>query len=258
MTDDAFPDAAAWPEPEARDPRYDNQPPLEERVVMEFDDVLTRERLNARIHELTASAARVPETIDATVAGGIGDLLKQARAARVRVEEIREGQNRPILNAQRALKGRADAVLAPMDEAMNSVKRRLDSYMAEERRKADEARRAAEAEARRLQEEAAREAKRREEEAAAAGREVEPAAPPPVIAPAKVEAPVVRGDYGSRVGTKVVWKHRIESVRKLPDHLLKHEKVVEALDKVIAAQIRGGAREIKGVEIWQEHEASVR
>lgn len=74
----------------------------------------------------------------------------------------------------------------------------------------------------------------------------------------KVAEPVVRGDLGSRVGTTTVWRHEILSVRQLPDAILKHEKVVEAINKVIAAQVRGGARSIKGTRIWDEKAVAVR
>ena len=48
------------------------------------------------------------------------------------------------------------------------------------------------------------------------------------------------------------------SVRQLPDSILKHAKVVEALDKVIAAQVRGGTRELKGCEIFPETSTAIR
>ena len=52
--------------------------------------------------------------------------------------------------------------------------------------------------------------------------------------------------------------HRILSVRQLPNSILTHAKVVEALDKVIAAQVRSGAREIKGCEIYSETSTAIR
>jgi hypothetical protein len=47
-------------------------------------------------------------------------------------------------------------------------------------------------------------------------------------------------------------------VRQLPDRLLKHPKVLEALQSVVAAEVRSGVREIKGVRIWSTDEAVVR
>lgn len=242
----AFPDAPAWPgkEPE-RDQRYDNQPPLEERVVMEFEDQLRDDKLTARIAEITESAKRVPEITGQDIAGKVGDLIAMARTCRKEVENRREAHNRPLLNAQRALKGRQDSLLGPMEDALSAVKRRLDAFMAEERRKADEARRAAE--------EAARKAQQAIREAEVDDRYIEP------IAPASVPEPVARGDLGARVGTRTIWHHeRTVPVAKLPKQILENEKVLAAIDQVIGAAIRSGTREIKGVRIWSEQVADVR
>jgi hypothetical protein len=79
------------------------------------------------------------------------------------------------------------------------------------------------------------------------------------VEPVKVAAPVARGDLGSRVGTRTVWRHEIEvPIAKLPKQILEAAPVREAVDKAIAAAIRAGNREIKGVRIWSEQEASVR
>lgn len=232
--------------------RHHNQPPLEERLVMDFEEQLRADGLTDRIEHIVTSAGKVPAIDNGAVAGKVGDLIAMARTCRKAVEERRETHNRPLLNAQRALKGRADALLAPLDEAINGVKRSLDAYMAEEARKVREAERQAEEQARiarQAAEKVAREAAERNEPAPP---------PPPVIEPARIEQPVARGDMGARVGTKTVWKHSVASIRQLPDRILKNERVVEAIDKVIAAEIRGGAREIKGVEIWFEQVADVR
>lgn len=249
-----FDNVPDWPAQSAPPPdRHHNRPPLEEQVTMDFEDQLREEGLLGRIEELTESAGRAPPCDSQPVAAKIGDLLSLARTARKRVEELREQHNRPLLTAQRALKGRADGILSPMDQAMAALKRSLDAFMAEEARKAAEARRKAEEEARRLQEEAAR-------AAAEAAERNEPAPPPPpVIEPARIAEPVVRGDLGARVGTRTVWKHEREvPITKLPKAILENEKVVAAVDQVIAAMIRGGTREIKGVRIYSEQVADVR
>ena len=72
---------------------------------------------------------------------------------------------------------------------------------------------------------------------------------------------MARGDLGARVGTRTVWHHEIESVRQLPDRLLKHPKVLDALNVVIAAEIRSMGTtktDIKGVRIWSTQAAAVR
>lgn len=234
--------------------RHHNQPPLEERVIMDFEDQLRGDGLLERIAAIIESASRAPAVTDQAVAGKVGDLIAMGRAARKAVEERRETHNRPLLNAQRALKGRADAIVGPMDIALNGVKRSLDNFMAEEARKAAEERRRAE-EAARIAREAAERAQR---EAAEAGKPVEDI-PLPVVEPAKVEQPVARGDMGARVGTRTVWSHEVEvPIAKLPKAILENEKVKAAVDQIIAAMIRGGTREIKGVRIWSDQVADVR
>jgi hypothetical protein len=249
-----FDNVPEWPETQARDPRYDNAPPLEERVMLEFVEELERDGITARVQELIESAGRVPEKIENdTIAGKVGDLCKLARDVEKRINDAREKHNRPLLNAQRSLKGKADGVFAPLANAIANVRARLNSYMAEQARKADEERRRAEEEARRIRQEQERQAREAEE----AGRP----APEPLVTvePVKVAEPVARGDLGARVGTRTVWKHEIEvPVAKLPKAILESAPVREAVDKVIAAQVRGGTREIKGVRIWSEQEAAVR
>lgn len=234
-----------------RDARLDNQPPLEERLVMDFVEELDKDGLTKRVQDITESAGRVPAIDSQEIAGKVGDLINQARAVKKAVEDAREGHNRPLLNAQRALMGRAKSILGPLDEAINGVKRRLDAYVMEEDRKRREAQRIAD--------EAAERARRAADEAAREAEEAgQPAPPPPVVEAPQIEKPVARGDQGARVGTKTVWRHRIVSVRQLPDRILKNERVVEAIDKVLSAEIRAGTREIKGCEIWSDQVADVR
>jgi hypothetical protein len=249
-----FADVPEWPEKKVeRDPRYDNQPPLDERVMMEFVEDLEREGITARIQELCESAGRVPEITSDAIAGKVGDLCKLARDVEKRVNDAREKHNRPLLNAQRSLKGKADGLLHPLLVAVSEVRTKLNGYMAEQARIAAEARAKAEAEARRLREE-------QELQARQAAKVGQPAPEPIVhVEPVKVAEPVARGDLGSRVGTRTVWRHEIEvPVAKLPKGILENEKVVAAIDQVIGQQVRNGAREIKGVRIWSEQVADVR
>jgi hypothetical protein len=251
-----FSDVPSWPAAKAeqtRDPRYDNQPPLEERIMLEFVEDLEREGLTARIQELCESAGRVPEITSEAIAGKVGDLCKLARDVEKRVADAREKHNRPLLSAQRSLKGKADGLLHPLVVAISDVRGRLNGFMAEQARIADEKRRKAEEEARRIREEQERQAR----EAAEAGRP----APEPIVTvePVKVAEPVARGDLGARVGTRTVWKHEIEvPIAKLPKGILENEKVRAAVDQVIGSMVRSGTREIKGVRIWSEQEAAVR
>lgn len=250
-----FEEVPPWPDkPQPRDQRLDNQPPLEDRILLDFEDDLHAAGVTARVNQLLESAEKAPDKIeDAATAGKVGDLVKMARAVEQRIEEAREKHNRPLINARSALKAKADGVFAGLGQKVVELRQRLNAYVAEEDRKRREEERRREAEARRIFEEQAARAKEAEE----AGR---PAPEPAVeVTTRPVAAPIVRGDLGAKVGGRTVWKHEIEvPIAKLPKTILESAGVREAVDKAIAAQIRVGTREIKGVRIWSEQEAAVR
>jgi hypothetical protein len=221
-----FDDVPPWPDkPAPRDPRHDNQPPLEERILLEFEDDLAAVGITARVAQLLESADRAPEVIeDAATAGKVGDLVKLAREVEKRIDEAREKHNRPLLTAQRALKAKADGAFAGLGNKVRELRERLNHYMAEEDRKRREEERRREAEARRIREDQEGQAREAEE-----------------------------------AGTVTVWKHEIEvPIAKLPKAILENATVREAVDKVIRASVRGGTREIKGVRIYSEQQAAVR
>jgi hypothetical protein len=193
--------------------------------MQEFAEDLEAQGVTARIQELVEGAGRAPKCDSEEVAGKIGDLCKLARDVEKRVNDTREKYNRPLLNAQKTLKGKADGLLAPLLSASRQAPRRPQPL--HPRRSRPPRRGAAQGRGRGAR---AREALERENIAPEVIAEV-------VQAPKVEAAPIARGDYGSRVGTTTVWHHEIESVRQLPDRLLKHAKVVETLDKLIAAEI---------------------
>ena len=132
-----FPDVKEFPPVKGAASQHHNEPPLEDRLALQFEDTLFRKGLNARVAEITEAAARAPEPIaDEEDAGAVGDLLAQAKAARQAIDAEREILNRPLLNAQRTLKGKADAVVAPMDSALVPLRERLDVFVASQPDKA--------------------------------------------------------------------------------------------------------------------------
>lgn len=226
-----FPDLA--PFPEAPPPMGHNRPPLDVEIVGQFNDELAkRPGFAEKIALLVERSLAAPACEDADTAGRYGDAIRQIKAAEDFIDAARVLVKQPVLTATRALDGAAKAKIEPLAEARRALQQRLDSFMAEQQRlqRVEAARRAQEA---------------------AANRPAEPE-----IAPAP--APVIRGDLGSRIGTRTVWHHKIGGVRKLPDDVLNHPKVVEAISSVIAARVRAGEREIKGVEIWPETVSAVR
>lgn len=268
-----------------------NRPPIDEQIVIDLAEALAAEGLTARIGDLMAAADRAPPITSGDIAGRYADLIKQMVAAGKAIEAEREKLNRPLLNAQRALKGRADAITAPLKEAEMAARGKVGAYDKEQAEIERKRREAAEAERRRLQaiaDEEARQERLRlqaiadenarqerlrlqkieDERAAAEAREaakievvaeeVEVAAPLVEITAPQPTRAAIQGDMGAKVARVTTWHHRILSVRQLPDTILKHAKVIEALDKVIAAQVRGGVREMKGCEIYSETSTAIR
>jgi len=279
----AFPDVKPWPKASEEDanPRAtigDNSVPMDVEIVGQFDEAIdAKPGLRTRINELIGKADTLPDCTNDDLAGRLGDFVKMCTNAAAIVNDERERVKAPYLAATRALDAKGNAMRDQLNEAKAKAKAKLDKFVAEqaERDRAEQRRIAAEqAELRRVAEERARAEAERErkrlqaiEDARAAAEQREAAAvevePEPVFVaepePAPTErAPVARGDLGSRVGMKTIWKHEIENVRQVPDHLLKHPTVVEALSKVVAAQVRSGIRAIKGVRIWSEQTANVR
>lgn len=75
---------------------------------------------------------------------------------------------------------------------------------------------------------------------------------------AAAEGVLVRGDLGARVAAQTEWKFEVTDFAKLPIAIRKHPTVLEAINKVIARQIKAGERKIAGVKIWPATKASVR
>jgi hypothetical protein len=290
----AFPDVKPWPKAPAQDanPRAaigGNRPPLEESIVLDFEEALRgREGLIDRIAAMEEKAADPKPCTSAEMAGRYGDFIKMTSAAAKAVEEEREKLNRPILTAQRALKAKADSYSQRAAAAGAKVRVQLDAYLAEEEKKRraeaarlaeverqaaaarqaiiDEANRkaAAEAEAERARLQAIEDARAAAEKREATVVEVEPepvivAAPQPAFSVAATRAPI-RGDYGTAVSTVETWDVKVVNIRQVPDAYLRHPTVIEALEKVIRPQVRGknGLREIKGCEITSTLGSSVR
>lgn len=228
-----------------------NNPPLDESIIADFLEALRNcdgQDLTQRVDNLIARAEATTECKDADAAGRLGDGIAMMRALAQAIEAEREKLNRPLLTAQRALKAKADSFTERLNTASARLRMLINAWQNEENKRLAAERAAAD--------EAARAAQRAALQAAADAPHG--AAPEVVVTPAVVEAPVARGDYGAKVGSQTVWKHEILSVRQLPDSILKHAKVVEAIDKVIAAQVRGGTREMKGVRIFSEQQTVVR
>lgn len=243
----AFPDVKPFPTaPQAGPgaPIGHNRPPIQEAVVIDFNEGLDNtEGLRARIAGLLKRGdGVVAKCENAEQAGRYADGAKQISAVLKVIEAEREKHNRPMIEARDALNGAANALkngLTAVDQklrtAINAFQQEQRKLELEEQRKADELARQA-------------------PEAAQAEAAANPEAPQPVIqvAAAPVQRTEIRGDFGAKAGTTTKWKAQVVKVRQLPDRILNNAKVIEAIEKVLNAEVRGGTREIKGARIWAE------
>ena len=220
-----FPSAAATPVAGPGAPMGHNRPPLEEAIVLDFRQAIEDEpHLLDKVNALLARKdSIVPQCTDADQAGKYGDGCKQIAACKKLIEGHRETLNRPLLTAQRNLKGAADKIIGDLAEVDAKLRQAIGAYQREEDRKAEV-----------IRAEAQRQAQAARDAAEAAAAENPAAAPEPLveIAPVHIEQAPIRGDFGAKVGTVSSWKAEVEKVRQLPDRILNNAKVIEAINKV--------------------------
>lgn len=271
-----------------------NEPPLEERIGMEFRDALISERADFVVRMETAidavSRAIVldddgkPKLVseDEETLGKAGDLEKILRACDGHITDTHKTVKQPYLDGGRAVDAEKNRLIAPITDARHRLRDGMNAFLAkrEAARRAEEARLAAEQRA--LQEaadRAAREAREAEEAAELAKREAVSeedraaaeeaaeaakdkafaamaAAPLAAAAPARSEP--IRSDAGTSISTKVVWNSAVEDYGKAFKAVKSNPKVQEAINTAIAGLVRAGTREIQGVKIWPTTQAVAR
>lgn len=152
-----FADVKPWPQQAAQpNPRAaigDNRPPLEESIVLDFEEALrAREGLIDRIAAMEAKAAKLEadyakmneglEEKDKILfcggpdmAGRLGDFIKMTGAVEKVVEEEREKLNRPLLTAGRSLKAKADSFSTRAKAAGATARVHLNAWLEQEEKK---------------------------------------------------------------------------------------------------------------------------
>lgn len=269
----AFDGVKDWPTPgPAVAGMGHNAPPLDEMIVMELNEALdAKQGFRARVADIIAKGADPAPCEDDDRAGRYGDFIRIAKACQGFIDEERTRIKKPYLDATRALDGTAKTLQDQLGDAIARVRAKLDAYAVEVARKQrEEANRiAAEQEALRQKAAAEAEAERQRlqaienERAVREQREaapVEVAPPEPVFVPPApaAEAPVFRGDLGSRVGVKTIKVVTITDVKKLPKAILAHPRVQEAILAVVNARVKSGETNITGIEITEQTVSSVR
>ena len=226
-----------------------------------------------RAQDLLAAAARVPDTVDSDeTAGKVGDFIKQLTACNKAAEGARVAEKEPHLAASRVVDGFFKAVTDPLDTAKKAIEKRLTAFLrikedaarkereriaAEERAAAEAARKAAEEAEKAAQDSAslataidAAEAARKaaaDAEAAQKAAEVKAA-----------ELSRSRGEYGSLASLRTFWDFADLDRAALDLEALRQHLSVDALEKAVRSYIKAGGRELRGVRIFENTQASVR
>lgn len=267
----------------AQTDRHHNEPPVEDRIGMEFREALLADRpdFQQRYDDMLAAKDRVTVD-DEDSLGRAGDLIKLYRAAGQHIDQAHTAVKRPYLEAGRAADAEKNRLKEPLSAASAAVNAQMNAFYAKreaeakaerervaaEQRAAAERAAAAERDRARAEEEARRaaaeatsedERKAAEERAAAAAAEAERAMQEASLAPsAAAKSEPVRSDAGATVSGKQVWNSQVEDYTKAFHKVKTDPKVREAIDAAVARQVRAGTREITGVRIWPTVQAVAR
>lgn len=249
-----------------------NQAPAIEILRDELE--LENEPLLKRAAELAAAATRMPDKVtDDETAGKFADMVKLVAAAIKASEAGRVGKKEPFLEGGRAIDGfYKKRISDPLLAIKASVESRLGIYLrqkaAEEKRAREELEQMAKSAARDAEIKAARaaaemqdqrdldaalEAQRRADEAAIASAAASKAA-----AAKPAEMARTRGDVGSLGTLRQVWTFKDLDRETIALDVLRPYLSEEDIGKALRLAIKAGLRQIRGAEIYEAQEVSVR
>jgi septal ring factor EnvC (AmiA/AmiB activator) len=228
-----------------------NNPPSDVEILR---DRLTEENrdLIERVEELTGGADRCAVTDDET-AGKAALLVKLINETTKTATDRQKEAKRPHAELADAAFGYFKPILGDLAGAKTATLTKLDRFRQEQERKAAEERRRLEEEARKRQEEADRiAAKAKTDTDLDLAVEVEQQARAAAEAAAVVAPKEIRSSYGHLASARKTWDYRIIDPSQVPSAYM---MVNEAAIKVA---IKGGARKIPGVEIFEKTQTVVR
>jgi hypothetical protein len=205
-----------------------NQPPLGERLEIDHAS------LAQQASDVLALDALPPIMVDDDLAI-YSERAKALKGVAGMIEKARKAEKDQILKDGRTIDDFFGKLTKPVKDAADAIVAKINDWQ----RKKLEAERKARAEQERKEQEAAR----------IFGDE-----PPPLSAPvaAKEAARVVASSGRVTAAASTVWRHRVVDPEKLPRRFLMPN------DAAIKAAIAGGAREIPGVEVFEEVRTVIR
>lgn len=240
----------------------------------EITDALRLEHMNLmeRRNELVDAEARIPDINDDQVAGKVSDYIKQITECSKSADKHRVASKEPYLAGGRAVDGFFKAISEPLDSVKKRTERKLGEYLREkearERRAREEAERKAREEAERARREAEEAAARLASEAdltdavdaerRAASAQAEATKAEKEANAKAAEMSRTRGEYGAVSSLRTVWTFADLDRAGLDLEALRNHLPMDGLEKAVRSYIRAGGRELRGVSIYEEHNATVR
>lgn len=252
---------------------HNNPPELFSGLALQEHLETVSKDLVARKDELINAAKDLPDVIDNDDdMAQVGDFKKLITAAVKNTEATRVSVKEPFLAGGRSVDGHFKAMNVPLEKILQNIEKISTTYLrikeAEERRRRDEEAAKARAEAAA----AAEEARRREEqikgekslaaaiaaEEAAKQAEADAAAAQKSAEAKAADLTRVRGSYGSVTSLQKFWDFKDIDRDTIDLEFLRHHLPMDALEKAVRSAIKAGAREIKGVSIYENSRAATR
>lgn len=233
----------------------------------------TNMNLIARRDELVAAAARIPDAIeDEGTARNVSDFLRQCTACAKAADAARVGAKEPYLEGGRAVDGFFKQISDPLEKVKRTTEARLTLYLRakadRERREREERERLArEEETRRRREAEEAERKLRDEQSLKVAMEAEErrkqAEADRIQAEKDAQAKAAdlsrtRGEYGAVSSLRTTWTFSDLDRDELDLEALRSHLPVDSLERAVRSFIKAGGRELRGVNIFETTNATVR
>lgn len=247
-----------------------NSEPMSDAEALQNRLAEDNQSLIKRQVDLIAAEARLPEIANDDSAGKVSDYIKQVTSCSKALDTARVGAKEPFLEGGRTVDGFFKSYTDPLAALKKRIESKLGAYLrekeaAERRRREEEARKAAE-------EAAAREAETMKlaeveglapavanaalDGAVAAQATAEQAQKAAEAKPAELAR--TRGDFGSLATLSRQWTFKDLNRDAIDLEALRPHLPLDGLEKAVRAAIKAGAREIRGVTIYEDAKASVR
>jgi len=250
---------------------HHNQPPIRETLADHLSDLgemVAKETqgLALRRDEFLANCSAIPDVIDSDeMDGRVNDQIAQWTKFMKEVDRWKDDTKAPILTADRLIMATHAKLCDPIAAIKKRVNERSTLY---KRAKADRERK--------IREEAERQAREAAEAAARAAAEAERAAQDAATLSAAIDAEAVakqaaadaeaarksaeakaselsrnRGDYGSVSSLQTFWDFADLDRNAIDLEALRPHLPLDAIEMAVRAAIKSGARQMRGVRIFE-------